>query len=103
MAIPVADRTANLTALPTCTSERLWSQVSDPELDCGITTAAFHPDGVILGTGCQDTMVRVWEVRQQKVWITTYGAACISHAHLKSECLRGCACCRGLVCMATQS
>jgi WD40 repeat protein len=42
-------------------------QVSDPEMDCGITTAAFHPDGVILGTGCQDTMVRVWEVRQQKV------------------------------------
>lgn len=36
-------------------------------MDCGITTAAFHPDGVILGTGCQDTMVRVWEVRQQKV------------------------------------
>lgn len=39
-------------------------------MDCGITTAAFHPDGVILGTGCQDTMVRVWEVRQQKVRMT---------------------------------
>jgi len=42
-------------------------QVSDAELDCGITSAAFHPDGVILGTGCNDNMVRVWEVRQQKV------------------------------------
>lgn len=41
--------------------------MSDAELDCGITSAAFHPDGVILGTGCNDTMVRVWEVRQQKV------------------------------------
>mmetsp|Transcript_11912 Transcript_11912/g.35648 ORF Transcript_11912/g.35648 Transcript_11912/m.35648 type:complete len:519 (-) Transcript_11912:687-2243(-) len=35
-------------------------------MDCGITTAEFHPDGIILGTGCQDTVVRVWEARQQK-------------------------------------
>ena len=43
-------------------------QVKDEAgMDCGITTAEFHPDGIILGTGCQDTVVRVWEARQQKV------------------------------------
>lgn len=59
-------------------------------MDCGITTAAFHPDGVILGTGCQDTMVRVWEVRQQKVCTLMNGASVKpvipAVAHLQAAC-----------------
>lgn len=44
------------------------SIVKDSETaECGITTAEFHPDGIILGTGFQDSVVRIWEARQQKV------------------------------------
>ena len=42
-------------------------QVADPDMDCGITTAAFHPDGLIMATGCQDATVRIWDVKSQKV------------------------------------
>jgi hypothetical protein len=42
-------------------------QVEDPAVEGGFTSAAFHPDGVILGTGTEESLVRVWEVRQQKV------------------------------------
>ncbi len=36
-------------------------------MESGYQCAAFHPDGVILGTGTQDGLVLVWEVKQQKV------------------------------------
>ncbi|KAK9838127.1 hypothetical protein WJX81_002866 [Elliptochloris bilobata] len=42
------------------------TQVSDPAVEGGLTSAEFHPDGLILGTGTADALVRIWEVRQQK-------------------------------------
>ena len=43
------------------------TQVEDAAVDSGYRCAAFHPDGVILGTGTTDGLVLVWEVKQQKV------------------------------------
>lgn len=34
--------------------------------DSPYTTAEFHPDGLILATGSQDKVVRIWELRGQK-------------------------------------
>ena len=36
-------------------------------MEAGYASAEFHPDGLILGTGTQDALVRIWETRQQKV------------------------------------
>lgn len=36
-------------------------------MEGGYTSAEFHPDGLILGAGTEDSTIRVWEMRQQKV------------------------------------
>ena len=41
--------------------------MEDAAVEAGYRCAAFHPDGVILGTGTTDGLVLVWEVKQQKV------------------------------------
>ena len=48
---------------------RFWAhaQVEDAAVEAGYRCAAFHPDGVILGTGTTDGLVLVWEVKAQKV------------------------------------
>ena len=46
-------------------------QVRDESVETGYTSCQFHPDGLILGTGTQGSMVHIWEVRQQKVTFRT--------------------------------
>ncbi|KAL8161947.1 hypothetical protein V2J09_013436 [Rumex salicifolius] len=42
------------------------AQVTDPsESNLGYTSAAFHPDGLILGAGTTESLVRVWDVKSQ--------------------------------------
>lgn len=45
----------------------LTAQVTDETLEGGYASAAFHPDGVLLGSGTQEGVVRVWDVKGQKV------------------------------------
>nr|KJB12605.1 hypothetical protein B456_002G026500 [Gossypium raimondii] len=41
------------------------AEVEDPSNSMGYTSAAFHPDGLILGTGTTEATVRIWDVKSQ--------------------------------------
>jgi len=42
------------------------TKVIGPDVDLGLTTVQFHPDGAILATGGVDFQVRAWEIRSNK-------------------------------------
>ncbi|XP_039007228.1 pre-mRNA-processing factor 19-like isoform X2 [Hibiscus syriacus] len=41
------------------------TQVEDPSNSMGYASAAFHPDGLILGTGTTGATVRIWDVKSR--------------------------------------
>nr|AAB80652.1 putative PRP19-like spliceosomal protein [Arabidopsis thaliana] len=41
------------------------AQVSDDSKNVDYTAAAFHPDGLILGTGTSQSVVKIWDVKSQ--------------------------------------
>lgn len=43
----------------------MFVQVSDDSEKVDYTAAAFHPDGLILGTGTSQSVVKIWDVKSQ--------------------------------------
>ena len=48
----------------------MFIQVADDSEKVDYTAAAFHPDGLILGTGTSQSVVKIWDVKSQvnKLW-----------------------------------
>ncbi|KAK9767690.1 hypothetical protein K7432_002329 [Basidiobolus ranarum] len=44
---------------------RTLSKVGSADVQTGFSCAQFHPDGLILGTGTNDSAVRIWDVKSQ--------------------------------------
>ena len=43
---------------------RLLTKVADTD-GSALTTAQFHPDGLIFGTGTQDSQIKIWDLKEQ--------------------------------------
>lgn len=45
---------------------KLLCKVSDATVSHGLTCCQFHPDGLIFGTGTTDSLVKIWDFKEQK-------------------------------------
>ncbi|KAG1170391.1 hypothetical protein G6F70_007687 [Rhizopus microsporus] len=43
------------------------AEVTDSENQSGYTCVSFHPDGNLLGTGTNDSVVQIWDVKSQRI------------------------------------
>jgi len=42
------------------------AHITHPESQAELTCATFHPDGLILGTGTANSVVRIWDIKSQQ-------------------------------------
>lgn len=44
---------------------RVLTKVNDPQSQHALTCAQFHPDGLIFGTGTEDSMIKIWDLKER--------------------------------------
>ena len=45
-------------------TQKTWSRV---RAECGFNSFELHPDGQIVGIGCNDGMLRIWDIRSNQI------------------------------------
>ncbi len=46
-------------------SGRVLTKVSEQNQEQPLTCAQFHPDGLIFGTGTEDSMIKIWDLKER--------------------------------------
>lgn len=49
------------------TAQKTWSKVTVDKAFGGINAFELHPDGQIVGVGCNDRMLRIWDIRSNQI------------------------------------
>lgn len=44
---------------------RVLTKVTDPQSQQAMTCAQFHPDGLIFGTGTEDSIIKIWDLKER--------------------------------------
>ena len=51
-------------------AQKTWSRVRADSCFGGLNALELHPDGQIVGVGCNDGMVRIWDIRSNQIGFT---------------------------------
>ena len=49
------------------TAQKTWSKVTVDDAFGGLNAFELHPDGQIVGVGCNDRMLRIWDIRSNQI------------------------------------
>ncbi|CAF1062157.1 unnamed protein product [Adineta ricciae] len=60
----LSSATDNYWALSDLRTGKLITKVQDSTSQRGLTCAQFHPDGIIFGVGTQDSVIKIWDLKE---------------------------------------